>query len=76
MGRKIYEEATEVTGFDLAVGDVTVDMFGGLYLVVEAAAAVNGIAGYNVGRKDLIDGAATGRTYYVDATSNFALTTV
>lgn len=70
-----FNEAEEVSGYDLAEGDVTVDMFGNLYLIVAAAFRPEGSDVDVVERKDLdADGNPTDSvfTYMVDADSNFA----
>lgn len=70
-----YAEATEVDGTELEAGDVTVDMFGNLYLIVAPAGRPTGFDTDVVERRDLdSDGNVIGEfTFFVDATEKFAL---
>jgi len=55
----------------LVVGDITIDSLGNRYVVTEAATFIEEFGGEFVGRRDLVDGEAVGRTYYVEAASSF-----
>jgi len=69
-----FNEAEEVSGYDLAPGDVTVDWFGNLYLIVTAASRPDGMDVDVVERRDLdADGNPIGKlTFMVDASEPFA----
>lgn len=70
-----YAEATEVSGTELEAGDITVDMFGNLYLVVTGPTRPTGFDTDVIERRDLDDdGNPLGEfTFFVDATNKFAL---
>lgn len=66
---------TDTIGYDLNIGDITIDLFGSRYIITDTAAFIEGFDAPLIGRRDLnlIDGdwIATGRIYNVDADNIF-----
>ncbi len=60
-----------VEGSTLVEGDVTIDSLGNLYLVTAPATFIEEFGGEFIARRDFVDGAAVGHTYFVEAASRF-----